>query len=369
MNVYSLYTDPKVPTLMEQGKQALGLDGNYQTSSTPPPRQPRYEEYLQQAVEQRYNPLAKMVEDSQPVFDQQRADRLKSAAKWNAIGNALSTAYSGYIGTKGGPIPNIDQSYPIQALNDYQAMLSADKEQKLRAQLAKMGLLQDTMNRADANMQFDQRLSAAEVQRKAKEKIDKDKMAFNEKKLTSEEERFKVEQERKTKDSEQRHEEKMAAIKSKGSGDGEEKKEDKKVITFTNKQTGKPDSMSYESAIALVNSLQDKIEKGAKDRNGQPDPNKVRDLEATPGLYRKLNKLRPGGYNMAELKAIIQEIYDIQVGANTKIFSDNDMAEAYQRNRARKVTIKTPDEYGEPAPKKPTKQGKEDDPYQKYLRK
>lgn len=70
-----------------------------------------------------------------PKFDEQKAERLKKIAAINAIGQGLSTAFGGYIGSKGGPILNTATNITPAALAEYNAMVEKDKDNKYRTNI------------------------------------------------------------------------------------------------------------------------------------------------------------------------------------------------------------------------------------------
>ena len=111
-----------------------------------------------------------------PKFDDQKAERLKKISAINAVGQALSTAFGGYIGAKGGPILDTRTDITPKALAEYQAMVEKDKDNKyktamMQAQEAINGIREVSQNELK-NKQYNQEQKAKTFGMKSKFNLD-----------------------------------------------------------------------------------------------------------------------------------------------------------------------------------------------------
>lgn len=166
LTVPPVYT-PEIPTIQQQATDAIIGDTQYglQEPTTSVAPEPTREELIKMKMDEYtksgLNPLNALIQKAEPVFDEQKAKRLKFASAANALGQGLSTLYGGYIGSKGGPILQQENTVTPAALAEYNQMLQADKEAKYRTAMMKNALAGDVFKMSVADVNRDEQIKAA----------------------------------------------------------------------------------------------------------------------------------------------------------------------------------------------------------------
>jgi hypothetical protein len=121
--------------------------------------------------------IQQLIGATTPKFDEEKANRLKRISGVNAIGQAISTAFSGAMGARGGPILNTNTDITPKALEEYKAMLAEDKGNQYRTKLAQAQAGIQAMKEQAANelenKRFNQKQMAEVKQAIAKFDMDK----------------------------------------------------------------------------------------------------------------------------------------------------------------------------------------------------
>lgn len=115
------------------GKQNAPAEPDYQAMYANTPQIPKNDG--SQTILENSKRVQELLGLTTPKFDEQKAERLKKIATINSIGQGLSTAFGGYIGTKGGPILNTATNITPAALAEYNAMVEKDKDNKYRTNI------------------------------------------------------------------------------------------------------------------------------------------------------------------------------------------------------------------------------------------
>lgn len=130
-----------------------------------------------QEAKTRTEQIQQMLGMTTPKMDEVKAERLKKIAAVNSVGQALSTAFGGYIGTKGGPILNTQTDITPKALADYKTMVANDKENKYRTNMLKVQEsirgLHDIAQIENENKKYNQAIKTQAMQAVSKFNLEK----------------------------------------------------------------------------------------------------------------------------------------------------------------------------------------------------
>ena len=281
--------------------------------------------------------IQQLIGATTPKFDEEKANRLKRISGVNAIGQAISTAFSGAMGARGGPILNTNTDITPKALEEYKAMLAEDKGNQYRTKLAQAQAGIQAMKEQAANelenKRFNQKQMAEVKQAIAKFDMDKyhnnlkyrrdmdmlaDKNGFEWEKMIKEN-GFKVDAAREAAlNTAKLHasdnaaamyrakyhenaESDRAAVKNTVNG----------PVTFSS--NGKEDQISENDVVAMANVAMAEKQKGKNQVQLSMDPE-----------YQYIVRASQGGLNAKELKMFAQRYYPIYK-TKAGVLSNNDM--------------------------------------------
>lgn len=160
---FSEYTD--TPNIDAQVSNAFGeapqLNANAPIApmavvQPEPTREEKFKARMEENMRLGFNPLSALIDSGTPPVDEKRQQRLKFAAGLNALGQGLSTAYGGYIGSKGGPILAQENTFTPLALKEYNDRINADNEAKYRNAMSKAAIGKDVFQQTSRQLEMEE---------------------------------------------------------------------------------------------------------------------------------------------------------------------------------------------------------------------